>query len=65
MDLLSLRETLENRDRLRDNSPVIASRTGLMGGKQLASSDYELTIAKQQTNQEKFLSEMKVGVAHP
>jgi hypothetical protein len=36
-----------------------------MGGKQLASSDYELTIAKQQTNQEKFLSEMKVGVAHP
>ena len=33
-----------------------------MGGKQLGFSDYEITTAKKQTKQEKFLSEMEVVV---
>jgi hypothetical protein len=33
--------------------------TGLMGGKQLGFSDYELTTAKKQTKRERFLSEME------
>jgi len=36
------------------------ARTGLMGGKQLGFSDYELTTAKKQTKRQNFLSEMEV-----
>ena len=38
------------------------ARAGLMGGKQLGFSDYELTTAKKQTKREKFLSEMEAEV---
>jgi len=38
------------------------ARTGVMGGKQLGFSDYELTTAKKQTKREKFLSEMEAVV---
>ena len=31
-----------------------------MGGKQLGSSDYELTTAKKQVKRERFLSDMEV-----
>ena len=33
-----------------------------MGGKQLGSSDYELTTAKKQVKRERFLSDMEVVV---
>jgi IS5 family transposase len=33
-----------------------------MGGKQLGFSDYELTTAKKQTKQEKFMSDMEAVV---
>jgi hypothetical protein len=38
------------------------AKTGLMGGKQLGFSDYELNTAKKQTKREKLLSEMEVVV---
>ena len=41
---------------------LLQARTGVMSGKQLGFSDYELATAKKQTKREKFLGEMEAMV---
>ena len=60
--LAALRETLGNPGDSGENGPGSQARIGLMSGKQLGFSDYELTTAKKQTKREKFLAEMEAVV---
>ena len=60
--ILSAREALETQAIHATIVLLSQFRTGVMGGKQLGFSDYELTTAKKQAKREKCLAEMEAVV---